>query len=193
MLSIGELEKVFATYWDEMDRCRSARAYWALLHITVCMPDICGALESLNGEASGQKYIEWFNRYWSDPVLNGDECYRMRCKVLHQARSLTDRPGRYDGIAFGQPSNDGQIYHKQVSNRILHLDVGEFEKELRAGIKKWIRDTESQNDTIKSGNVENNIRDVVKVTQYEVPQQPTSLSGMINLNTISVTGSDGKS
>jgi hypothetical protein len=192
MLSKGDLEKVFATYWDEMDRCRNTGAYWALLHITVCMPDICGALESSDGEASKAKYIDWFDRYWSDSILNGDECYRMRCKVLHQARSLTDRPGRYLGFAFGQPSNDGQIYHKQINKNVLHLDVGELEKELRIGIKKWINDMESLRDTLNSNNVENNIREVVRVTQYVVPQQPSDLSGIINLKTISVTGSSGK-
>ena len=35
MLTQGLLDPAFRIYWDEMDRCRSARAYWALLHVTV--------------------------------------------------------------------------------------------------------------------------------------------------------------
>jgi hypothetical protein len=44
-----ELEKAFAVYFDEIERCRRAGAYWALLHVVVALPDICAALESENG------------------------------------------------------------------------------------------------------------------------------------------------
>ena len=59
MLTPGSLDSAFQIYWDEMDRCRAARTYWALLHVTICLPDICAALERRTGtENLGQ---------WSEP------------------------------------------------------------------------------------------------------------------------------
>ena len=85
--------EAFDLYWDEMKRCREAEAWWALLHVTVCLPDICAALEADNGETSLAKYVEWCNACLPNPKLSGEERYRGRCKVLHQGRATTDRPG----------------------------------------------------------------------------------------------------
>ena len=47
MLKQKLLDKAFQTYWEDMERCRGAKAYWCLLHVTVCFPDICAALQSV--------------------------------------------------------------------------------------------------------------------------------------------------
>jgi hypothetical protein len=57
MLQTGELGKAFKIYWDDVERCRLAEAYWSLLHVTICLPDICAALQSPNGETNGKLYI----------------------------------------------------------------------------------------------------------------------------------------
>ena len=107
MLTPGLLNNAFRN-WDEMDRCRRGRTYWALLHIVVCLTDIGAALQSLTGENSVDLYIDWCNHHLNDPLLNGAERYGMRCKVLNRGRATTDdQTGRYDGFSFGQPAADG--------------------------------------------------------------------------------------
>ncbi len=107
MLAPGQLATAFGVYWREMERCRQAKAYWALLHVTVCLPDICAALESDDGEATGSRYISWSDIYLPDSLLLGAERYRMRCKVLHQGRAALEQAGRYTGFSLSQPGSTG--------------------------------------------------------------------------------------
>src|SRR2546428_896437 len=99
-LALGSLDKAFQIYWDEMDRCRKHKAYWALLHDTVCLPDICAALQSANGEATGPRYAGWCDQYLVDPIISGAERWEMRCKVLHVGRASISKSKRYDGFSF---------------------------------------------------------------------------------------------
>ena len=87
MLTPGSPGQAFSAYWQDMDRCRNARAFWSLLHVTICLPDICAALQSENGETKGARYISWCDKYLLNPMLSGSERYQMRCKVLHQGRA----------------------------------------------------------------------------------------------------------
>lgn len=59
MLKRGDLDQAFQTYWDDIGRCRQAKAYWSLLHVTICLPAICAALQAINGEAGKKLYIAW--------------------------------------------------------------------------------------------------------------------------------------
>ena len=72
MLQPGMLEAAFQTYWKDMDRCCQAKAYWSLLHVTVCLPDICAALQSPDGKTDGknrQLYISWCDTNLPNPDL----------------------------------------------------------------------------------------------------------------------------
>jgi hypothetical protein len=84
MLDVKALEAAFNLYWEDIDQYEKVNAYWSLLHVTVCIPDICSALESNNCEATGLKYKKWCKRFLADRKLTAKERYRMRCKVLHQ-------------------------------------------------------------------------------------------------------------
>ena len=68
-----------------------AQLYYLTLAGTLVIPDMCGALESADGEATGAKYIAWVDTwvvpaYW-DGFLTGADCYRFRCSFLHQGRT----------------------------------------------------------------------------------------------------------
>lgn len=104
MLVKGSLESKLKVYKDEMDACRKARTFWALLHVVVCLPDICAALQSDDGRTSSKRYKDWCREYYPDPSLTPDEVYGIRCKVLHEGRSSAVPPARYAGYAFSQPT-----------------------------------------------------------------------------------------
>jgi hypothetical protein len=132
----------FQIYWEDMDRCRESSAFWSLLHVTVCLPDICAALESRDGISTGGKYMLWCNRWLKDRRLWGAERWRMRCKVLHQGRASTDRKHwRYKSFIFsrtvgGPPVADLNRNAEDV--RRLHVDVGELATETRKAVESWI-------------------------------------------------------
>jgi hypothetical protein len=172
MLTPGLLDPAFRIYWDEMDRCRSARAYWALLHVTVCLPDICAALQSANGETKGSLYVAWSDQYLVDPVLSGSECWQMRCKVLHQGRSSIAAQGRYAGFSFAQPAANGQVDHKRLEGTTLVLDVGMLAGEMRAGVERWIRDLELHPSSDVAANTQRNLPSLIQVRQFPLPPIP---------------------
>lgn len=178
MLSPGQLASAFAVYWQELERCRASRTYWALLHVTVCVPDICAALESDNGETSRARYVSWADRYLPDQLLSGDERYRMRCKVLHQGRASTGQPGRYTGFSFAQPAFNGQVDHRRIEGTTLILDVGELSKEAQAGAEGWFRTLEAAPISEPAINVERNLSSLVQVRQKLLPQKLNDVFGI---------------
>jgi hypothetical protein len=106
---------------------RRAKAYWALLHYIIIFPDICGALEIINEEASGNSYKDWARRYVEDNNLSAAEWYDIRCSLLHQGRTVGRR--RYTLYKFGQP---GTIIHKQADPQecSIGLDVSQMADEI---------------------------------------------------------------
>lgn len=168
MLQSGVISARFSTYWDEMTRCENAGAYWALLHLTVCLPDICAALEASDGESSKVRYVSWCDRFATQPYLTGGERYRMRCKVLHQGRTRTDQPGRYSGFSFGRPAIGGQIDHNRTASGVLHIDVGTMAREITTAVERWITWLENNPGAPESVAVERNLPSLVRVDQVRV-------------------------
>lgn len=149
-----------------MERCRKGGAFWSLLHVTVCLPDICAAVQSNNGETSGALYAAWCDQYLVDPMLFGVERYRMRCKVLHQGRASTGQPGRYTGFSFGQPAANGQVDHRRVRGSTLILNVGSLSNEVRAGGQAWIVRLEAFPSSAEALNTKANLPSLVRVRQF---------------------------
>ena len=168
MLTSGDLDSRFRVYWSEMNRCERAGAYWALLHVTVCLPDICAALQAPDGEAKGKRYVAWCDTFAADPLISGAEWYRMRCKVLHQGRARTDASGRYSGFAFGQPAKTGHVDHKRVDSGILHVDVGCLAVEMKGAVESWIRWLDAHPSSREAIAVEKNVQSLIRVGQSQV-------------------------
>src|SRR5207247_2370194 len=55
---------------------------------SLALPDICGALESPDGEANPQRYKDWWNSWMASayPQVTSTDIYSMRCGVVHQGR-----------------------------------------------------------------------------------------------------------
>jgi hypothetical protein len=160
-----QLATAFRPYWDDMDRCRTAKAYWSLLHVTVCLPDICAALGSPDGKTTGKLYIAWVDQFLPDPLLTGAERYRMRCKVLHEGRAGTNQPGRYSGFSFGQPAETGEVDHKRVEGTTLHLDVGKLADETKAGVDRWIGAIRANHTSADFLTVQTNLPNLVRLNR----------------------------
>lgn len=181
MLKPGLLKNTFQTYWTDVDRCRAAKAYWSLLHVTVCLPDICAALESADGETKGRRYAAWCNGWMRHAMLSGWERYGLRCKVLHQGRASGGKSRRYSGFAFGQPSKDGGVDHMRHESGTLHLDVGQLATETRQAVDNWVQWLEANPSLAKACNVMKNLPSLVPIIRTTV-WKPTPFGGGLQVS-----------
>lgn len=178
MLNANDLEEAFNTYWDDMARCRTAKAYWSLLHVTVCLPDICAALQSNDGGAKRAHYRQWCGRWMPNPKLPPEDRYCMRCKVLHEGSSRGC--GQHPGFIFGQPASTGQVDHLNVhATGKITIDVGELAEDTKIGVTKWVdwlRTNPTSND---AQNVAKNFPSLVHVTIEPVFVQEAGVKGVL--------------
>jgi len=112
--------------------------YFLALAGALMIPDICGALESQDGTASGARYRAWFDQNVAAAqggVMDGDTCYKFRCSLLHQG--TTQHPkGQYTRILFVEPG-PGPILHMNIMNDALNIDAREFCRDLVRAALLW--------------------------------------------------------
>jgi hypothetical protein len=91
----------------QLEKSLEGHLYYLSLITALAVPDIAGALDAEDGQATGERYRSWYER-WVRPrfgetikkllagevaplnipvetnPLDGDACYRFRCSLLHQ-------------------------------------------------------------------------------------------------------------
>lgn len=124
----------------QIERSLSSGSYLLSLYTCLALPDICGALESHNGEASGNRYKGWFNRWVApkyDGLMNGDQCYAYRNGVLHQGRAKHRNLG-YKRIIFLEP-NPNLTFHRNIFSDALNIDLTIFCNDLISSVREWLQ------------------------------------------------------
>jgi len=118
--------------------------YLLSLFSALAIPDICGAMVSENGEASGDKYKTWFDKYIAPKYnfLNGEDCYYFRCSLLHQGSSQHNK-SNYERVLFVEPSTTTNIFHNNIMDNALNIDVKIFCNDLIGGAEKWLEENEN--------------------------------------------------
>ncbi len=130
--------------------------YLLCLNSALTLPDICGAMQRTNGEASGQSYRDWFKQYVEPnfDFLTAGECYDFRCRMLHQARStpkLSKGKGTaqqnitptYSHIAFAEPSRASiNVRNSRIGNSVgpKIIDVVAFTNAIISGVETWMKE-----------------------------------------------------
>jgi len=142
MVTKSEIEDGLGAYLNEMQRCAAKECNWALAHLVMMMPDICGALESDDG--SERRYRTWCELWLECALFNGLERYKERCSLFHQGQTQPDvsrikgEALRYDRVSFG-PSGSP---HMHAEGRLLHLDVVKLHADTVRGIGNWAAEME---------------------------------------------------
>mgnify|MGYP000852810412 FL=1 len=87
---------------SEVRHCLDSGYYHAALALALTIPDVCGLVEYPEcRKKSSKRYVAWFNDYIlvnyaknftsegevSESYFNGDMCYSLRCKLLHEGNS----------------------------------------------------------------------------------------------------------
>jgi hypothetical protein len=124
---------------NQIEHSTQNGTYLLGLYVALAMPDICSALESSNGRATGNRYKAWFNKWVSpkyDGVLTGEQCYAYRCGVLHQGRSKHAKLG-YSRIIFLEPDSN-MHFHRNILNDAFNLDLVIFCKDIVNSVREWL-------------------------------------------------------
>lgn len=121
----------------------NADLYYLALFGALTLPDICGALGSGNGRASGPKYKDWIQKNVPEQAGQADEIYGLRCSLLHQGQALPH--GSVFPVAFTFPTAAGypQLHNlsTEVGNdRVGWLSIPSFVEELTRGVDRWLAD-----------------------------------------------------
>lgn len=147
------------TLLNQLEQSLGSGLYYLSLMATLIIPDIAGALDSANGEASGKKYADWFEQYvrprFNENVqrslpkevagkvpaienpLTGEACYRFRCSLLHQGSSQHPR-SPFSRIIFIEPGATINVIHYGKSRGALCIDLRLFCHEVLAGARLWL-------------------------------------------------------
>lgn len=119
--------------------------YYLTLYASLTVPDICASMESQDGQANGSKYIAWFDKYIAPKYivgginsLNGETCYYYRCSMLHQGRSQHPKMG-YSRILFVEPGATTNVFHNNIMNDTLNIDVSIFCNDVLDGAEVWLK------------------------------------------------------
>ena len=121
-----------------------ADLYLLSLFSTLAIPDLCGALSSENGEASSEKYKGWFDKYVApryNGFLSGEDCYFFRCSLLHQGSSQHPSSS-YKRVFFVEPSATTNVFHNNILNDALNIDVKIFCSDIISGAEVWLGENE---------------------------------------------------
>jgi hypothetical protein len=121
-----------------------ADLYYLALFTALTMPDICGAIDAEDGNASPRKYAEWFDKYVApkyEGFLTGEDCYAFRCSLLHQG-TLRSHKGQYSRLIFVEPSATTNVFHNNILNDALNIDIRIFCNDIIAGAIQWLNEVE---------------------------------------------------
>src|SRR3989304_6733920 len=132
---------------DILEQIRGASdrgLYYVALFSALAIPDICGALESADGQGSGAKYVGWFDRHVAPRYhgfLSGEDAYRFRGSMLHQG--TTHHPqNSFTRILFVEPGATTNVFHNNIIGDALNIDVSIFVRDLVEAAEGWLSTAE---------------------------------------------------
>jgi len=136
--------------------------YFVALLSALALPDICGALGSPDGLATGAKYKAWFQQ-WVSPKyqiagatsLSGHDCYMLRCASVHQGR-LAHPNSKFEGVIFVEPGASNVVLHNNLLNGYLNIDVLQFAIDIIQSSLEWFDSVRGTNPF--EGNFVNSMR-----------------------------------
>ena len=144
---VGDMDKLI----EDLKKALDYKLFYLALIGTLDLIDICGALDSDDGLASGLKFRKCIEKYI--PVYNVcgevsfsvNECWLFRCSILHQFQSSHTK-STLKKVVFS-PKNSCLEGHNNIfrinGKKILHLDLNIFANDVLRGAKKFMDSSEN--------------------------------------------------
>ncbi|WP_143545049.1 hypothetical protein [Rhodococcus sp. RS1C4] len=128
---------------DQMRQASVAGLWFVALTTALALPDICGALASENGRATGSKYRAWVSQYIEgEDEESAERLWKLRCSLLHQGSMQTSG---MDPIGFlvpdeGQSQMHGLSIQMSETERINMMSIPIFVDDVATGVGTWLND-----------------------------------------------------
>lgn len=139
-------------FLEQIKAALDSNLYYLALSASLIVPDICGALESTDGLATGDKYKKWFDTWVAKNYngnFDGQDCWYFRCSLLHQGSSFHPR-GRYSKVIFVEPTATTSTLHNNILNDAFNIDVRWFCMDVVCAAEKWLLKTKNSRNFTKN-------------------------------------------
>ncbi len=112
---------------QEIERALNARLFYMAIVLSLMVPDICAGLESDDGRTSPDQYRDWYTRNLADKYrfLTAEDCYSLRCGVIHQGR-FGHGGNTFARVIWTIPNERNIVLHRNIMNDAFNLDAVRF-------------------------------------------------------------------
>ncbi len=131
---------------DQIKKALDVDLYYLAFLVVLTLPDMCGALESEDGQGTKERYIKWFDDYVAQKynyngLFNGEHCYYFRCSLLHQGHTFSTK--NYKRIIFIEPGVTTNKIHNSLINDAIVIDLKTFCTDIINGVENWLQKNEN--------------------------------------------------
>jgi hypothetical protein len=181
---VEPLHPALQRFLDEIKAALDAKLYYLAIATTLSVPDVCSCLECDPNAiwSTPEKYKGWFDANLAHRFenLTSDDCYRLRCGVLHQG-NFGHPKSRYDRVIFIAPNqsirmaNDALVTiapgvsFGDVSGKVLQIDPAWFCEQFIVGVRQWAA------NRINDPNVQTNLPNLVRLRPEGLPPYAVGL------------------
>jgi hypothetical protein len=166
MTEPSPLEMIFR----EIETAVSSGFYYLAIAVCLSVPDICAALlcDPKAIWVTEKKYTAWCKANLEPRFehFTAEDCYRLRCGVLHQGNFGHPR-ARYDRILFniagGITVHDARIKDGKGGEVVLTLDCATFCRTMISAAREWLLSMASNT------NVQSNLPNIVRLRPAGIP------------------------
>lgn len=145
------IKQLKATYENEL--------YYFSLIGCMTLIDTCAALNSTTGKTNKTLFKKWYEDYLPQYLqrnlneaisFSADECYKFRCRLLHQGRTEIDADSMNYSLKSGKIAFriGAGTFHCCNFEGTFYLDIKMFMDDVISGVLKWIEDTKTDNNVI---------------------------------------------
>lgn len=128
------------TYITSVRQAITAENWYCALALSLALPDICGSIEHPTEQSSKKRYVEWYDQYVAPKfqevfpegvgnlLLNGSDCYALRCSFLHNgSEDITSQRAQevMEKFYFVQPLK-GWSFNTRARGTMLIVQVDRF-------------------------------------------------------------------
>jgi hypothetical protein len=139
---------------ESVEMSLAGENWYAALAVALTIPDVCASLEAADNKTSRKLYAAWFERYLSDKYgvdpyfgerwLAGDDCYALRCSVLHNASDdISEQPAQVvleRFVLFADSRHCQRWSECSGMPELLVIDVSIFCRDLCDAARAWAKD-----------------------------------------------------
>lgn len=132
---------------------------YASLFMALTFPDICAKLENPENNNIYQRYKDWFEKYLQEykGYLSGDDCYALRCSVLHEANAnITSQRKKevLEYVVFVEGGAHKNLFRECIltdgkKQTFLQLNTKNFCEDMISGVKSWLEDVKNNSEIQK--------------------------------------------